>query len=280
MAEGADRGSTRPTVREQAIHTALAFLLVEGVRRRPDQLRRSHKDMVLSLRDSLSYRSEALSWHLQLLRLLKTSAEQRLDDSFPDHQREFELLMLAGFEQHWVFDDLVFNALSAFDYLGNLVGFVYYGERRRKSKWDRVQKCARDRNYELQQNEATRISGGLAGPVISAAHTTLVSGLADYRAALIHYEALVGTGVLNTAHSENTRRGISHELVVHPPREFYKLLRRSSPETGEPLQAAALWLLDRCDTALYDILRALERDLRIEAGENPDTRDGAIEMIV
>lgn len=268
-----------PSVRAQAVDTALAFLLVEAARGHSRDRRRRDKDTIMRLRDSLSYRSEALRWHAHMLRVLKSSAERRLDEVFPDREKEFHLLVLAGSEQHWMFDDLVFNALAAFDYLGNFVGFSYYGDRRRKAKWDRIQKYARDSDCESQQNGLTRISRSLVGPQIKEIDDNLVRGLSDYRAALIHYEALVGKGILNTKLGVETERGAAHTLCIRPPAQFYEYLRRDAPKEEELLQDAAEWLVRQCESGIRTILRQLQRDLRIEAGYDPDSRDGAIEMV-
>jgi hypothetical protein len=233
----------------------------------------------MRLRDSLSYRSEALRWHAHLLRVLKASAERRLDEAFPDREKEFHLLVLAGSEQHWTFDDLVFNALAAFDYLGNFVGFAYYGDRRRKAKWDRIQKYARDADCELQQNGSARVSRGLAGPQIKDIDDNLVRGLSNYRAALIHYEALVGKGTLDTKLGVETSRRVAHTLRIRPPPQFYEYLRRDSPQEEELLQDAAEWIVVQCERGIRAVLHELQRDLRIEAGYDPDSRDGAIEMV-
>jgi hypothetical protein len=94
--------------------------------------------------------------------------------------------MLVGSEQQFVFDDLIFNALSLFDYVGNFVGFAFYGEQRKKAKWDRIQKYARDGDHEARDHPSKRISSGRAGERILRAQKDLVGILSDYRADLIH----------------------------------------------------------------------------------------------
>jgi len=268
------------SVREQAIGTALAFLAVQRARKTPAELRRREQAIVLKLRDSLTYRFESLPWHSHLLGLLRSSAERRLATSLPGRIEDHNLMMHAGSEQQWIFDDLVFNSLAAFDYLGNFVGFAYYGDRRKKAKWDRIQKFARDKDYETQQHPSARVSTGPVGEVINEAHATLVEGLSDYRAALIHYEALVGQGTVNTHFGANVKGGMKRTLEMRPPSEFNKYLRRQSDIAGESLQDAAAWIVRTTEQKILSILKQLERDLRVEGGSDPETGGLAIEMLL
>jgi hypothetical protein len=268
------------SIREQAIRTALAFLAVQRARKTPADLRRREQAIVLKLRDSLTYRFESLPWHSHLLGLLRSSAERRLATSLPGRIEDHSLMMLAGSEQQWVFDDLVFNSLAAFDYLGNFVGFAYYGDRRRKAKWDRIQKFARDKAYETQQHPLARVSTGPVGAVINEAHAMLVGGLSDYRAALIHYEALVGQGTVNTHFGANVKGGMKRTLEMRPPSEFNKYLRRQSEISGESLQDAAAWIVSATEQQILTVLKQLERDLRVEGGSDSETGGLVIEMLL
>jgi hypothetical protein len=274
-----DGAEPQESVREQAVKTALAFLLAESVRRHAVERRRRDRALMMRLRDSLTYRVEALAWHAHLLRTLKSSAERRLAEVFPDKEKEYHILMRAGTEQHYAFDDLVFNALAAFDYLGNFVGFAYYGEQRKKAKWDRIQKYARDGEFEGREHSPRRISGCRAGESVRLVHSLLVDGLSQYRHALIHYEALRGRGTLKTTFESRTPPGITHSLFFEPPSQFWKYLPHARSGSNPSLQDAAGWVVSECETSIRKILRELERDLRLEANLDPDGTDGVIEMV-
>jgi hypothetical protein len=270
---------SKRSVREQAIKTALAFLLAERVRDHSIERRRHDRGLVMKLRDSLTYRVEALAWHAHLLRILKGSAERRLGEAFPNKEKEYHLLMRAGAEQHYTFDDLVFNALAAFDYLGNLLGFAYYGEQRRKAKWDRIQKYAHDQARERSHHPSCRISAGLAGAAIRQVHARFVEGLSEYRHALIHYEALMGQGTFKQTFASTDPPGIAYSLRFEPPPQFWKHLRRIPPNAESSLQDAATLLVAESEAGIIAVLRKLERDLRVEAQLDPDGDDGVIQMV-
>lgn len=275
-------GATDPrdrNIREQAVATALGFLLAESARAHSKERRRRDKDLVMRLRDSLMFRSEALFWHAAFLPVLRNSGNRRLSEVKQQTEEEFHLLMSVGSEQQFLFDDLIFNALALFDYIGNLVGFAFYGEQRKKAKWDRIQKYARDEVYEARHHPAARIARSRAGVRIRAAHTELVEDLSDYRADLIHYEALVGTG---TYRIDFHREGRRADLRVVVPASFAKRFTVPGFEADPakaPLIDAAAWIERVVTATAIEILRELERDLREEAGLDPDGTEGAVEII-
>ena len=259
-------------------------MMAESHRGHPRKRRSLDRERVFRLRDSLIYRAEAIAWHAHLLSVLQTSANRRLEEAFHDREKEVHLLMLAGREQHYAFDDLVFNAISLFDYIANLIGFTIYGDRRRKAKWDRIQKFARDVAYDEAQNDVPRLSGTRVSQSVLNANSALVERLSDYRAALIHYEALVGKGDYTFKLGDNPDNafGVRYDLRFRVPEEFVRLFA-VPPSRDDPskflLLDAAHWLVNEVNRHGADLLLELRRDLRSEAGLEPDGRDGVVEIV-
>lgn len=228
------------------------------------------------LRDSLSYRADAVYWHAHLLKMLHTSGVRRLNENFP--QDDNDILRLAASEQNWIFDDLVFNAIAMFDYVGNVVGFTLHGNQRRKLKWDGAQKCARDSEFEIRKAGRARICGSTAGGQILRAHAELVKGLADYRAEIIHYEARTGNGHLKILLGLDK---VEHELRVTVAPELAKSVSipgAAKTDDEITLQEAADWLVAYSTHQARVVLRCLERDLLVEAGQDPSAHATHVEI--
>ncbi len=272
--------SAQPSIREEAVRVALAFLMAESKRGHSTTRRQSDMKLVMRLRDSLIYRAESVLWHPQLVELVTRSADRRLREVYPDRAKEHLLLLQIGAEVFYAFDDLVFNALSLFDYVGNFVGFAFYGEQRRKAKWDRIQHFARDAAYEKREHSHPRISGSALGSSILEVHKTLVESLTEYRAALIHYEALVGLGEVKTEYGAGETP--KYDLSFTVPKEFAKVFTvtgyKQDPAKA-PVVEGAKWLAQECTRQALRVLIELRRALRVEAEYTPDGTDGAVEMI-
>src|SRR5881628_1042808 len=71
--------SAQPSIREEAVRTALAFLMAESKRGHSTTRRQSDMKLVMRLRDSLIYRAESVLWHPQLVEDAK--GRTRLDRS-------------------------------------------------------------------------------------------------------------------------------------------------------------------------------------------------------
>lgn len=272
------------TVRQQAVATGLAFLMAESIRRHDRNRRKRDAALMIHLRDSLSYRAEAVLWHPAMLRVLQSTGTRRLRDSRPNTLESHGLLLQVASEHHFLFDDLVFNSLSLFDYVGNSVGFSLYGERRRKAKWARIQRYAADPAFEQREHPATRISSSALGACILGVYAKLVKALTEYRAALIHYEAQLGPGEsrFEFKNAEDGQLHAEYTLLLRVPQRFARLFVVPGYES-DPSQAtlidAADWLARETTQESTRVLRALERELRIEAGVSPDGTDGTVEIV-
>lgn len=272
------------SIHEQAVATTLAFIRVGAVRNHSRERRREERQRAIRLRDSLLYRSDAMIWHASLLKVLQSAALRRLyaQSTPPADQRD--LLLQAAAEQHYVFDDLVFNAVALFDYAANLIGFAYYGDRRRKAKWDKVQRIASDAVFDAKEHGSARLASSATGTRVRELHKRLVFPLSEHRADLIHYQALTGKGAVENRLSRGDGPGmeLSIDLTVRVAWEFMK--RLSVPATGDGTEALSLieaadWLVAEVSGAVLALLRELERDLRYEAGLDPDGHGEPIEIV-
>jgi hypothetical protein len=255
--------------------------MAEAKRGRPRDRRKAEATIAYSLRESVVYRAEALAWHASMLDLLNRAAPRRLAAVEQDDAAEYQLLIHIAYEHFYLFDDLAFNALSLFDYVGNTVGFTLYGDQRRKARWDRIEHFARDAAYETRAHTTPRISGTPLGRCISSVQAAFVGQLAEVRASLIHYEALFGPGTFTKSYGADTDSGIAYSLDfrVHPA--FGKRLVVPGYELAPaeaPLLEAAHWLASEACHCASGILHELERTLRMEGGYTPDGLDGVIDI--
>jgi hypothetical protein len=153
----------------------------------------------MHLRDSLIYRSESLTWHVMQLARMQAAAMAKLHSTMPIQNAAGDIMRLMHRHQQFTFDDVIFNAISLFDYVGNTVGFAYYGEPRHRSEWKKVRRFARDAAFERKEHPTPRISGRTIGETIVEADRSFVARLSEYRATLIHYEAKRAGGKVSTS---------------------------------------------------------------------------------
>jgi hypothetical protein len=243
---------------------------------------RKQDAMVMRLRDSLIYRSDAISWHALLMGRLRQAAVAQLQASFGrDANRPSDILRISAREQQFTFDDVVFNAIALLDYVGNAVAFSLYGEPHQKAKWKRAERYARA-DYERRETGGNRISSTGIGRAIRDAHRSLQSGLVEYRSELLHYQTLPAGGDVRTEFTRN-RAGsfdVDMKLRATAPEAFLKWCPVPGYEAGTiPIEAAGAWVRDETQRIATRILKELERELRREAGRDPDGTEKLIQIL-
>jgi hypothetical protein len=207
---------------------------------------------------SIVYRADACLLHLRLLKLglddgaalITPAARGRVNRAV---LRDTSLLV------QMLFDDLVFNSASAFDYTGCLIGFVAEGEGSHEIEWKKaVGKVKHAPGLDL-----TRVA-------VKQVHNSFVYSLFRYRSETIHFKS---DGV--PAKITYSLVGQSPKLRIGAPHGFERWLlkpERTADEDGTPIKAAAEHLLELTVTSLIHVLEALAIDISALEPIGPPTR--------
>lgn len=168
-------------------------------------------DVVLGLRSSLLFRLHSLVFHYEYLlehkKQYRSELDQRIDLGIETH-----LLAHSSVEvQSIIFDDLIFNTVSAFDYLGYFMSVLTYGIHK---KWDW------NKLYKATKQDDSNISNSIFKEKMVEVHSDFIDNMYEFRSDLIHYKAYgLRYGIKQNIH------GI--KLTINPPLKFLKVLRRA-----------------------------------------------------
>ncbi|MDH5217571.1 MAG: hypothetical protein OEX19_07740 [Gammaproteobacteria bacterium] len=137
------------------------------------------EDFIYRLRDSLQFRVNSVAWHYSNLELRHKQAVQHhffvlKGDERIDHLMNHQTI------QSFVFDDIIFNLLSAFEYLGNLVGYFWKDSHGKKMRWRGLAKSVRDKSNGFPYQSLSI--------AIDFSDRCFVEKLEDYRANIFHYQ--------------------------------------------------------------------------------------------
>ena len=101
-------------------------------------------------RDGLVYRNEALIWHVRLLLEQKEHLEKEIERAFPDDTKAFQVEVTSRQKLGFILDDIIFNSMSAFDYLSEFVFAAHMPKKRGKILWSSlIKNCHRIKDKEL-----------------------------------------------------------------------------------------------------------------------------------
>lgn len=168
---------------------------------------------VWETRDALNYRAASLRWHVDLL--IKQESEQAqfiVDAGFSpnmDPNAVHHALSILGF----VFDDLLFNAASLFDYLAKFISSVGYVDG--NSKQNEWKGLASKRQRDLLEH------AGLAA-IIEETDRIWVTPLMSLRSQVIHNKPDVGDMSCKTVRGESE---IQHNVHFYMPEGAIKKLQ-------------------------------------------------------
>ena len=221
-------------------------------------------------RDSAMYRLKSVKHHLHLLIRLRTQVNHAINEgdlSKRLHQRE----QRSEYMRHWaeersaVFDSLVFQVSSLFDYLGFLAFSIYGSKRgRQKLDWVKVAKAASDvKNNPLGKTQV--------GREIAKQNKDWVASLYDYRSELIHRRMDSGGWIRYDSLSDTPDKRSEH--FIYAPERFVSRFNELGQEQTTIL-FAAFWMVERAFATADSIVMSLNGDLMEETKKTPVVQPG------
>jgi hypothetical protein len=215
-------------------------------------------EFCVDLLDSIQYRVESVSYHLGYLRIINKGMTEQLIASFPSDDDLDKFLMMRGADiPRFFFDDIVFNLMSLFDYMGNLFWFSFSGKSGRCKQWGGVlEECEKaiSGKGKVGNNESEDL---MVCRLIIKYHKDLVKSLAKYRGKLIHFKKDPTKSQISTDFSHPEKS----EFTVFAPEEFineFEELVELSKERELTLVETAAWIIKKSLIVTNEILSLLQ----------------------
>lgn len=228
----------------------ISFLVYYGV---PDGNILHADKTKYKIRDSILFRFESVLFHLIALvkkhqEIINYQYEHFSEKAFNDIQ-----LIVEYKEQiHFLFDDIIFNSCSFFDYLANLMGFMYLGMNSMNIKLNGIAKAMRDKNNPISKTKL--------GPLVVSNHKDLITHLYDYRSRLIHRgRDLAGGGVI--LHPK--KNSVEIDFEVDPPAKFVKRIKMLKEELKGKFDIidTSLWLIEKAIKIAIDLFKVFSKEM-------------------
>jgi len=170
------------------------------------------------LRDNLAFRLNSLFFHLDLTLQAHFAHAEQVMAKGPNQPN---LMNQAQHELQFLFDDIVFNSVSAFDYLARFISVTYLGEHC-SLKWPSLLRASSDKKNKMFNFQMAAL--------VRSTNQIWVDKLYEYRSEVIH------TNHDQTESSIKTRvtpDSISSNLFVKTPPNFSKTVPFPDGISGE-----------------------------------------------
>lgn len=238
--------------RDEGVNLALAF--------NHGSIPSPHGDEVFRLRDSLFYRLSAVLFHYQLLELIDAEGQGRTlaDVTVPfflENQVE---------KASYVFDDIVFNLMSLFDYTAGLLFYIYYFDHvedletaLRAVGWAEIRNQAANANRNISGIRANRLHNSEVGPAIMMADESVVEKLRIYRNDIIHNARDKPSGSAKIDWVEER----ASSMTITAPVKFSRIFSYPDPQSDNILDSA-IWLINLVFRSAKELLKSSTRDMK------------------
>lgn len=197
-------------------------------------------DRYYQIRDSITLRIESIVFHYNLLNSIHSPSKKIItNEIFP---LGTDIIPL---RQKFLFDSIIFNLISVFDYLSCLINFIIEKNKDKwKKPWNKLEHWSRCND---------KFKGTKLGLKIIEINKDWVSNLNDYRNELIHYQ----TENLGSNESYDLMNAELDILVIAPNqlKRFFKQLTDMADKNEYNINSVTLWLIK---TSIENVIEALD----------------------
>lgn len=228
-------------------------------------------DRGLLLRDSIIYRLESASFHIDLINRRQAALERVVH---PLEYRAIELVRTASRDEKFFLDDIVFSLVSLFDYFGSWCDHLYNKEVKALRGFRLLRISAERRNAENADIEPAnnRLRGTEVVAQAYAENGSWLKGLAAYRGTLAHGRADPAGGYYRhsfTSAGQGSGGALTTDVRITVPESLLKMVFIIRQIGTEPtVLAAAHRLTEEAVEALRRLLLAIVRDPHVAKDPN------------
>lgn len=237
------------------------------------------------LRNGLSHRIGAIIFHEDILQnMIKNITKDALDNPFDFHSNGKDLIYT--FRLSYLFDDLIFNMMSFYDYLAGFIGYIVYDEEIRslaegydplnqkekkvdhlrgvlyKMSWTEIAKmCKGGTNKKILKFKGNKFFGTELSKVISTHDEKFIEGLSRYRNRIIHNESDSPNLHLTISIPSNSK------IKFFAPPSFEKYFSKSPKNFEEALDLLINSFADSIEEIFNALENYIESNRKVERGK-------------
>jgi hypothetical protein len=218
------------------------------------------KENIFILKENIIYRLSSAVKHYKLLLQEHYQAENYLVGHTKGNPTKFDGFILGNpyFERiekdiSIIFDSIVFNITSSFDYLSHIISYVCNKNKQNTLYWSKLAKAARAKNND--------ISNSLVKEQIDLVDREFVIGLYDYRSRLIHHKR--DSHKFITQQSVNGDQHKIRILISQIAKNHFKKVYEGHDKAKEfTLTYLSFWLIKQTMERFETLLDGLVEEIR------------------
>lgn len=199
----------------------------------------------VQLRNSIQFRLRSVYFHYSLLQQIQEVRITEIQNvNFLEELKLRGILNRCHEQSYFIFDSIIFTIISAFDYYGNIVDFLFGRKNQAKLKWNGIKNLSHEKTENILD---TRLS-----TKIIEHNREFVDKLYDYRSRLIHIKNDTG----NSAHIGDLLKN-SSTIRVYTPESFvkkFKYLKNLNSTNKISINFSVFWTIEKTVTILSELV--------------------------
>lgn len=163
------------------------------------------------IRFNVAYRADSIIWHIEILINQRKAIAADMEKNFPKCVKNPMPVIFSRKHQFYIFDDIIFNILSVYDYLACMIGYMFRGE---YLKWNNLVRSALDKGNDIGKSPFAHL--------IIENHRKWVNTLMGFRSNLIHRQAQFGDAEIDLLFEK--KEGLNRLISLKAPKKIQKLI--------------------------------------------------------
>lgn len=200
----------------------------------------------LELRNLINYRLHCVLYHLTFLLDVQLGFQYRIDKEPFDDEEQIKGMILGREQCLSLFDSIIFHSNSMYDYLANLIEYLYGNRYSHNKKWNGL--------LDSIKNNSIQIELPLKD-LLNNTHNGFINKLYGYRSDVIHRKADSSSSECSIDLTNN-----SSILKFGAPKKFCKIfydLRQLSITHQLSINYVTIWLIKKSFDIVNNILKTI-----------------------
>lgn len=218
-------------------------------------------EVLFELRDAFNYRQDSILYHFNLLVNTQNNSAQKFNHDL-DSRGKKSLLKTSAYQQQFLFDDILFNTISLFDYFGNYGGFIFQGQHGKKLGWNSLYGYCKNEKPTGDSSRQILFNSRVA-ELIVLNHESWINKLYDYRSQIIHKKIDEIDGSLSYSIPMKGKEipENDHDIRILVPKNFAKDFKLDKIDEDLSLIKSLYLLMIKSSSSLTSFFKALKKDL-------------------
>jgi len=217
------------------------------------------------MRDSVLYRADSIGYHERVLKQIINNYRVRVKNAPLEVHKDHDFLDNLNSESLFIFDDIIFHAVSLFDYLASFLAYPYLGDVAQQVtwNWNSLVKYSQENHVRNENEKSIPINDSQFSKMVCEYNDAFIDRLQKYRGFVYHSSIDSAGCKVNIDIMHESQKNTS-DVFVNAPKKFYSIFESDfSGENREEISIVdiASWVYANSVSIAIDLVAYFQKDV-------------------